>query len=141
MKHKCFNFKLAILTILPIIGFAVSLCVVIFACAAAPACIIGLLFCAVCLAFLLFLLINEPLYYCIDDNGVEIHSFFKKKIYTWKEIVSIKLGYDVMFKFLFIKDYVVFHKGTGKHVGRMERIVKCKKTTKLISQFYHKAIE
>lgn len=127
--------------ILPTVGFVASLCVVIFSCAMVLPCIIGLLFCAVCLAFLLFLLINEPLYYYIDDTGIEIHSFFIKKIYTWKEIVSIKPVYDTMFKFLFIKDYVIFHRETKKYIRRMERIVKCKKTTKLINQFYHKVIE
>lgn len=141
MKHKCFNFKLFILAISPIVGVVLSLCVVIFSCTLLPACIIGLFFCVICLLFLFFLLINEPLYYYIDDNGVEIHSFFKKKIYTWQEIVSIKLVYDVVFEFLFIKDYVVFHTKDSKYVRRMDRIVKCKKTTKLINQFYHKVIE
>lgn len=140
MKHKCFNFKIAILTSLLTIGFAMSLCSLIYFRTFIQMFVVGLLFGALCLCFLIFLLINEPLYYCIDDNGIEIHSFFRKKLYTWQSVVSIKLVYDDIFNYLFIKDYVIFHTKGGKHVRRMERIAKSKKTTVLINKYYRKVI-
>lgn len=141
MKHKCFNFKFAILTSLPTIGLAMSLYSVIYFQTLMQMFVVGLLFGTLCLCFLIFLLINEPLYYCIDDNGIEIHSFIRKKLYTWRAVISIKLVYDNIFKFLFIKDYVICHTKGGKYVRRMDRIVKSKKTTMLIKRYYRKVIK
>lgn len=138
MNNRCFNLKFFLLIIISVIGLIVSSGFLLFADKAGL--VIGVLFFILCTAFIISLLIYEPIYYIIDENGLKICSCFKQNVYAWRDIISISLVYDILFDFLFIKDYVIHHKGNYKYVRRMERIFKCKKSTELIRRFYSKTI-
>lgn len=137
MKNYCFNYKFLLLIFLPICGAVAGVCTLIFA---GESILIGVLFLVISLFALIALLINEPIYYIINNNGISIYSCVMAKSYAWKEILPIDVAYDPIFTFLFIKNYIIHDNKNHDRVERMNFIVKCRKTTKLLNLFCPKVV-
>ena len=133
MKNKFLNYKFFLQISCVMLGLALS--VLWLLCGSGDAILLGIFFLIVYVSAGVAFLICEPIYYVIDEDGIWISTLFQKEMYRWNDITSIAVGYDAMFKFLFIKDYIIHTKRPSRYVKRKECIVKCKASTCLISQY------
>ncbi len=133
MKKYCLNYKLLVLMILPALGSIFSVCFLLFT----PS--VGTYLCG---AFLFpsllvstILVIVEPIFYVMNPKAITVRGAFKRYCISWEQIKCIHEKYDPFFNFLFVKDYVLIVNNSLKCSHRFLRIVKCRRTQKLINQY------
>ena len=132
MKKYCINYKLLLLNLFSFGGVLTSICFFLFSYSSGL--YIGFVFLLLSLSTTIILLYIEPIVFVIDNQEIISVGFFKKYSVTWKEIESIDISYDPLFKVLFVKDYVLTVRTTFDCPQRFFRIFKCHRTQLLLKQ-------
>lgn len=134
MKGKCFNYKFLILMFFPLIGIFLAICFLLFT--PTVGLWIFLFIVIISLLDIMVLLFLEPLFYIIDQGKIKIICAFKEYCFLYNQVEYIELHYDIVFEYLFIKDYIVVSNVKTKIPKRCERIFKYGKTKELIKKYY-----
>lgn len=126
----CLNYKFFLLLGLPFVGTILGIIMLV-----CDVNYLALFIELIAICGVIAITIIEPVYYIISENGIKICRCFQQHYFPWKEISCIKIYYDVSFRILFIKDYVIYTKTPQGIPKRHERIFKYSKTKKLIEKY------
>ena len=133
MKKKCLNYKFFVLSVYPLLGLFLACLFMLFT-PRVGGYIGGTIFALSALCATVLSII-EPVSYEIDGDGIRVVGLFKKQCFPWRKIRCICTAYDVFFEFFLVEDYLLIMKDRRKYPERFLRIVKCKKTQRLIKQY------
>ena len=131
MKSRCINYKFVLMSIFPVIGSILGVCLLCFTdkIYALPFILIS-----ISVISLICLTILEPIGYLIGTSGIKVKFVFKSYYFDWQHIKQISVYFDARFHLLFIKDYLIIT-AFDKLPNRSKRILKCRRTTNLIEKF------
>ena len=143
MENKCRSYKFFLLMALSVAGNVLSIGLVSqipYLLSKVPYIMFSLLVFGIVLAYTIYLLRCEPVAYIIKEGEIQVKCVLRQYCFQYREIERIVLRYDPEFNFFLIKDYDLSLDIKGKVPERCQRIMKTRKTKKLIEKYFGEKI-